>query len=192
MVRGATQRRVSRVASASPTSRRSCRQLMPESRLHLGFLLALVIIVVAWFVLTRTAAGLRMRAVGPQPACGPVRGHRASSDPAPRRARERRHRRSRGRERGGRHPVPADVGVASGLRLHRHRRRDAGRAHDARRAAGCACSCGDLAVGASSAARALDVPSQMGGRHPGHAAAGDGRPARGPACARQPRSTVRR
>jgi simple sugar transport system permease protein len=39
-------------------------KLMPRSRLHLGFILALVIIVILWFVLTRTAFGLRMRAVG--------------------------------------------------------------------------------------------------------------------------------
>lgn len=39
-------------------------KLIPRSRLHLGFILAVVIIVVLWFVLTRTAFGLRMRAVG--------------------------------------------------------------------------------------------------------------------------------
>lgn len=39
-------------------------KLIPRSRLHLGFLLAVLIIIVLWFVLTRTAFGLRMRAVG--------------------------------------------------------------------------------------------------------------------------------
>jgi len=39
-------------------------KLIPRSRLHLGFILAIVIIVILWFVLTRTAFGLRMRAVG--------------------------------------------------------------------------------------------------------------------------------
>jgi simple sugar transport system permease protein len=39
-------------------------KLIPRSRLHLGFVLAVIIIVVLWFVLTRTAFGLRMRAVG--------------------------------------------------------------------------------------------------------------------------------
>jgi len=39
-------------------------KLIPRSRLHLGFILAMVVIVVLWFVLTRTAFGLRMRAVG--------------------------------------------------------------------------------------------------------------------------------
>ncbi|MBE7555256.1 MAG: ABC transporter permease [Anaerolineales bacterium] len=39
-------------------------KLIPRSRLHLGFILAVIIIVVLWFVLTRTAFGMRMRAVG--------------------------------------------------------------------------------------------------------------------------------
>lgn len=39
-------------------------KLIPRSRLHLGFILAVIVIVVLWFVLTRTAFGLRMRAVG--------------------------------------------------------------------------------------------------------------------------------
>ncbi|MBE7474550.1 MAG: ABC transporter permease [Anaerolineales bacterium] len=39
-------------------------KLIPRSRLHLGFILAIIIIVALWFVLTRTAFGLRMRAVG--------------------------------------------------------------------------------------------------------------------------------
>lgn len=42
-------------------------KLIPRSRLHLGFLLALLIIFLLWFVLTRTAFGLRMRAVGLSP-----------------------------------------------------------------------------------------------------------------------------
>ncbi|MCB0233597.1 MAG: ABC transporter permease, partial [Anaerolineae bacterium] len=35
--------------------------------LHLGFILAIIIIVIMWFVLSRTAFGLRMRAVGMSP-----------------------------------------------------------------------------------------------------------------------------
>ena len=42
-------------------------KLIPRSRLHLGFILAIIIIVVMWFVLSRTAFGLRMRAVGMSP-----------------------------------------------------------------------------------------------------------------------------
>lgn len=39
-------------------------KLIPRSRLHLGFIVAIVTIVALWFVLTRTPFGLRMRAVG--------------------------------------------------------------------------------------------------------------------------------
>ena len=39
-------------------------RLLARSRLHLGFVLAIVVIIIIWFVLTRTAFGLRMRAVG--------------------------------------------------------------------------------------------------------------------------------
>ncbi len=39
-------------------------KLIPRSRLHLGFLVALVTILAEWFVLKRTSLGLRMRAVG--------------------------------------------------------------------------------------------------------------------------------
>lgn len=42
-------------------------QLIERSRLHLGFVLALVVIVVAWYVLARTPAGLRLRAAGLSP-----------------------------------------------------------------------------------------------------------------------------
>jgi simple sugar transport system permease protein len=41
--------------------------LFERSRLHLGFVLALVIIIVAWYVLSRTSVGLRVRAVGLSP-----------------------------------------------------------------------------------------------------------------------------
>ncbi len=39
-------------------------KLIPRSRLHLGFLVALLIIGLLWFIMSRTALGLRMRAVG--------------------------------------------------------------------------------------------------------------------------------
>ena len=41
--------------------------LIERSRLHLGFLLALVVIAVAWYVISRTPTGLRLRAVGLSP-----------------------------------------------------------------------------------------------------------------------------
>lgn len=39
-------------------------KLIPRTRLHLGFLIALLVIVIEWIILSRTAFGLRMRAVG--------------------------------------------------------------------------------------------------------------------------------
>ena len=41
--------------------------LLPRSRLHLGFLVGLVIAGLLWFVLSRTVGGLRIRAVGLSP-----------------------------------------------------------------------------------------------------------------------------
>jgi len=41
--------------------------LIDRSRLHLGFLLALVVVAVAWYLLARTPAGLRLRAAGLSP-----------------------------------------------------------------------------------------------------------------------------
>ncbi len=41
--------------------------LLERSRLHLGFVIAIVLIIVAWWVLSRTATGLRVRAVGLSP-----------------------------------------------------------------------------------------------------------------------------
>jgi general nucleoside transport system permease protein len=39
-------------------------RLVPRSRLHFGFLLAIIVMLVVWYVITRTPLGLRMRAVG--------------------------------------------------------------------------------------------------------------------------------
>jgi ABC-type uncharacterized transport system permease subunit len=41
--------------------------LIGRSRLHLGFVIAVVVIVIAWYMLSRTATGLRVRAVGLSP-----------------------------------------------------------------------------------------------------------------------------
>jgi len=41
--------------------------LIERSRLHVGFLLAIVVIAAAWYVLARTPAGLRLRATGLSP-----------------------------------------------------------------------------------------------------------------------------
>ena len=42
--------------------------LIPGQRLHLGFLLGLLLCAIAWVVLTRTAIGFRIRAVGASPS----------------------------------------------------------------------------------------------------------------------------
>ena len=42
-------------------------QIVSNSRLHLGFVLALTIVAAAWLMLARTATGLRLRAVGLSP-----------------------------------------------------------------------------------------------------------------------------
>lgn len=39
-------------------------KLLPRSRLHFGFIVALVVIALIWFLLSRTSLGLKMRAVG--------------------------------------------------------------------------------------------------------------------------------
>ena len=39
-------------------------RLIPRSRLHLGFILALLVVFGAWYVLSRTSFGLKMKAVG--------------------------------------------------------------------------------------------------------------------------------
>lgn len=39
-------------------------RLIPRSRLHMGFILALLVIVGVWYVLSRTSFGLKMKAVG--------------------------------------------------------------------------------------------------------------------------------
>ncbi len=38
--------------------------IIPRSRVHLGFLIGLLVMVIMWWILTRTALGLRLRAVG--------------------------------------------------------------------------------------------------------------------------------
>lgn len=135
--------------------------LLERSRLHLGFPLALAIIFVAWYVLTRTPAGLRLRAVGLSPhgarfagmnvpltvlsaalVSGAIAGIAGVSEVAG----------LQYRLTGGLSPgygytgiVVATLGTLTmpGVAL-----------------AGLAL--GDLTVGASSAARALGIPSQMG------------------------------
>ncbi|MDP8905712.1 MAG: ABC transporter permease [Chloroflexota bacterium] len=48
--------------------------LIERARLHLGFLLAVVIVLVAWFVLTRTTVGVKLRAAGLSPGAAQFAG----------------------------------------------------------------------------------------------------------------------
>ena len=142
-----------------------------KSRLHLGFILAIVIIVAAWWVLSRTSTGLRVRAVGLSPHGARFAGIKV----------ERTLLRvalisgavagDRRRQRGGRHPVPPHGGHLARVRLHGHRGGHAGRPDDARRPPGRPAAGrprrGRLVRGAQPA-----DPLAAGGRGGGHPAAG--------------------
>ena len=156
-------------------SRWSC----PGTRVHLGFALAVGL----------AGARVARRHAHGRPACACARS--ASAPHAARFAgigvertllgvgpRQRRHRRPRPASARCRAPAPADRRDLGRLRLHGHRRRDAGGAHAARRRAGRRC-CSATSASAPSPRRAvLQVPAADGpGRHR-DAAAGDRRPAR--------------
>jgi simple sugar transport system permease protein len=49
-------------------------RILPASRLHAGFLIAIAAAAVAWWILRRTAAGFRLRAVGANPDAARVAG----------------------------------------------------------------------------------------------------------------------
>lgn len=51
-------------------------KLLPRARLHFGFLLAVIVILVLWYVFYHTALGTRMRAVGLEPAAARFAGVR--------------------------------------------------------------------------------------------------------------------
>jgi general nucleoside transport system permease protein len=53
-------------------------QLVDRSRVHLGFLLAIVVILVGWFVSARTPLGVRLRATGLSPRAAEFAGIRVS------------------------------------------------------------------------------------------------------------------
>ena len=49
-------------------------RMLPESRLHVGFLIAIVVAVTAWWIVHFTAAGFRLRAIGANPDAARVAG----------------------------------------------------------------------------------------------------------------------
>jgi len=135
--------------------------LIDKSRLHLGFVIGLIVIAIAWYVIARTPAGLRLRAVGLSPhgarfagisvsrtlivaalASGAVAGLAGVSEVA-----GIQHRLTSGLSPGYGYTgiVVATLGTLAmpGVIL-------------------AALFLGDLAVGASTAARSLGIPSQLG------------------------------
>jgi len=58
--------------SLSPSTRMP--RIIPNTRLHLGFVIALMACSIAWFVKTRTAAGFRLRLVGANPHAARIAG----------------------------------------------------------------------------------------------------------------------
>ena len=48
--------------------------IVPQSRLHFGLVIAIVVAIASWWVLARTAAGFRLRAVGASPSAAVVTG----------------------------------------------------------------------------------------------------------------------
>jgi len=58
--------------SINPASR--LPHLIPQTRLHIGLLIAIVVAGVAWWVFARTAAGFRLRVVGASPSAARVAG----------------------------------------------------------------------------------------------------------------------
>lgn len=49
-------------------------RLLPTSRLHVGFLIAIIVAVAAWWIMRFTAAGFRLRAIGANPDAARVAG----------------------------------------------------------------------------------------------------------------------
>jgi ABC-type uncharacterized transport system permease subunit len=58
--------------SLSPATR--LPHIVPDTRLHLGFVIALLACSLAWFIKTRTAAGFRLRLVGANPQAARIAG----------------------------------------------------------------------------------------------------------------------
>jgi simple sugar transport system permease protein len=136
-------------------------QLLERARLHLGFLLAIVIAIVAWYVIGRTAAGLRMRAVGLAPHAARFAGIRVERTLL------------RVALVSGAIAGIAGVSEVAGIQYRLTSGLSPGYGYTGIVVAmlggltmpgvlASAFLLGDLAVGASSAERSLDIPSQMG------------------------------
>jgi ribose/xylose/arabinose/galactoside ABC-type transport system permease subunit len=97
--------------------------LVAETRLNAGILIALAIVAIAWVFVRRHIVGFEMRVAGTRTGGGELRGHRREAQRLARHARGRRVRRHRGcRRSGGADRTVAAVHVAR-LRLRRDHRR---------------------------------------------------------------------
>ena len=74
MVQGPLQEPTHIYPQSAPIAASAQLPLLPGTRLHLGFLLAIVIAVVLWWAFTRTAWGFRLLAVGEGPRAAEVSG----------------------------------------------------------------------------------------------------------------------
>lgn len=136
-------------------------QLLERSRLHLGFVLAVAVIVLVWYVVGRTPAGLRLRAVGLSP-----RGARFAGIDVPRTLLAT-------ALVSGAIAGIAGVGEVAGIQYRLTSGLSPGYGYTGivvatlgslsmPGVAFAALFLGDLTVGASSAGRALGIPSQLG------------------------------
>ncbi len=136
-------------------------QLVARSRVHLGLVLALAIIAVAWFIITRTSAGLKLRAVGSSPRAAAFAGLDVNGTLL------------RAALVSGAIAGMAGVSEVAGIQDRLTGGLSAGAGYTGIVVAtlggltmpGVAAAgllLGDLRVGAGSAARALDIPSQVG------------------------------
>ena len=126
--------------AGSPTRRRSgratsCRRSFGSDRVHAGLLIAVVLIAATGVVMALTPLGLRLKAAGQAPDAARFSGIAVARLQLLGGARVGGDRRARRRLPGARRAAPAHRLDRRRLRLHRHRRRLAGRAHRRRRAA---------------------------------------------------------
>jgi len=74
MVQGPLQESTGVFPQSDPLPLSARLPILPGTRLHLGFLFALALSVVVWYVVTRTVWGFRLRAVGASPRAAEVSG----------------------------------------------------------------------------------------------------------------------
>ena len=114
--------RAAAIPTRRPSAPRPSSRSSPAPQLHLGVLLALLAVLVVWFVMGRTTLGFAIRAVGENRGPPPMPASPTAGSSSPPRS-LRRARRARRRRRGRRRPLPGDLRPLVRLRLCRHRHR---------------------------------------------------------------------